>query len=286
MLTATCPKCGRVNRVADESAGQKVPCGQCGATVRVPGEATVGAPAAAGEAWPPPPTASVGTAAVASAPPPRPAAAFAAPPRRRLGFRFNRITLGMIIGGGVMGFFGSQELLLASRASATPQDITCEQLGKTGYGRNAHVRVHDFLVMPNYVYKEEEHSTKWQDVWVPLASFESAKAHLKDDGKPDWDAVRASGEVRVLLLSHDVPNEAAIEAVDNADTIDGMVINSIDSLGSEEKAKLAEDYPKMSLDTCVILEHNRHPNHMKGLGLVVGGVALAIGGLVVMLKPR
>ena len=69
-------------------------------------------------------------------------------------------------------------------------------------------------------------------------------------------------------------------AVADRETVQGMVVNEIESLDSEEKRILSESYPGIDFDRCTIFEHGRKP---KGMGMIAayigGGGLLALLGL-------
>lgn len=62
-------------------------------------------------------------------------------------------------------------------------------------------------------------------------------------------------------------------------TIDGMILNKIDSLGSKERAALAADLPGADLDKLWLLEQGRLPESMAHAAAMLGvGVTILLGG--------
>ena len=59
----------------------------------------------------------------------------------------------------------------------------------------------------------------------------------------------------------------------------GLVVNRIEELGSEEKDLLRQDYPGLDFNKCLILEEGRQPSEFGAVFLMGGGgLALLLGG--------
>ena len=70
------------------------------------------------------------------------------------------------------------------------------------------------------------------------------------------------------------------------DTIQGMVVNEIASLGSDEKKYLRQAYPGIDFARCWILEAGREPaGSGKMFALFGGGAALLLFGLKLIFVP-
>ncbi len=80
-----------------------------------------------------------------------------------------RILIAMIVVGGLMIYWGYQEMSLASKTEATAQTITCQDLSDSGPGDNANVQMSEFLLCTmSYVYEGVGNSdTTYKTVWVP-----------------------------------------------------------------------------------------------------------------------
>jgi hypothetical protein len=201
-----------------------------------------------------------------------------------------RFVLALVIGGGVLLYFGVQEFRLSSATKAEPQAITCAELAANGPGENAHVVMGDFLLC-SFAFVYEEKNNKWSKVWVPavplggefhrqLLSMVDAEGNLT--GEPTLPT-----DVKVIVKTSDVSNGDELGSMGEKDTLQGVVINNIESLGSEEKKILKESYPTVNFDECWILEVGRKPATMaKIAGLCGGGLALALSGIVLALRGR
>lgn len=200
-----------------------------------------------------------------------------------------RIKLLMIVGGVVLLVFGVQEYRLASEASQTPQSITCADLASNGPGTNAHVSVTKaFLCQQAIVFESKKNDqSNWTKIWVPAVPVDSAYVKmivtLGEANGGQLDTVPPPGDIRVLIKTSSVKNKTELEGFSlSALTwpVTGLVTNKIESLGSEEKKILEENYPGIDFAKCYIVDHERKPADAMKLGAMIGGGALIalIGG--------
>ncbi|MEX2216015.1 MAG: hypothetical protein WD768_18025 [Phycisphaeraceae bacterium] len=194
-----------------------------------------------------------------------------------------RFIIALMIGGAVLLYFGVQEMRLSSAAKAEPQTITCDNLAKNGPGDNAHIVLSDFILLAEGgVYEAKSGSdTNWITFWAPLVPY-GGEFHQEVMKKFDA-AGKLTGEmphpksIDVIFKTKSVKNEAALAVVSQQDTLAGMVVNKIDTLGSEEKKLLASSYPGIDFDKCWIIEHGRKPAGMgKIAGFLGGGAGLIL----------
>ncbi len=192
----------------------------------------------------------------------------------------------MIVLGGLMVYWGYQEMSLASKTDATPQTITCQALSDSGPGDNANVVMSDFLLCTMaYVYEGVGSSDSvYSTVWVPAVPLDGTyhrllKSMLDEEGNIVGDLPMPT-DLAVLVKTSKTPNDEALDRLAAADTLGGLVINEIASLDSEEKKLLSESYPGVDFDKVWILEHGRVPAGAgKMYGLMGGGLALLVLGL-------
>ena len=176
------------------------------------------------------------------------------------------------------------ELSLGRGTDGGPKTISCAELGDFGSRANPYIEMTDFLLCEqSYIYKEEY--GKWKAVWIPAVPLEGVYhervADLLDQGVPD-EEIPPPDDVLVLVKLTSVKNEYDVSRVGEQDTVTGMVVNRISSLGSEEKKLLREAYPGIDFDRCWIVHADRTP--MSGsviFGMLVGAVLL----LVISLWP-
>jgi hypothetical protein len=204
-----------------------------------------------------------------------------------------RILLAMIVGGGVLVFLGIQEMRLAGASKSEPQSITCAQLIKNGVGDNAHVAMGDFYI-PNsaFCYEGSKYGSEWKTIWIPAVPtdgeyFKRLQALHKAGKLGDGPIAPQPHEIRLIIKSTKVKNEAQLNALDSQETIQGMIVNKIDSLGTKERKILAESYRGVDLDSCLILEHGREPASAgKSFGMMGGGGLLSVLGVLGFVKRK
>lgn len=193
-----------------------------------------------------------------------------------------RLAIILVVLGGMAAYYGVQEWRLAASASATPQEISLKDLIARGPGDNAHILLKEFIPCDNYIYSKKENNNNWDEVWVPvippdaLPKLENLK--LGPGALPLQQQI-APGNVQAIIKSTHIHNETELERLEKQPTLQGMVVNKISSIGSEEKTKLIESYPGTDFNRCLIIEDGRTP---AGMGLVVaslggGGVLVLVG---------
>jgi hypothetical protein len=201
-----------------------------------------------------------------------------------------RILLVMILLGGALVYVGVQEKRLAAASKPEPQNVTCAELIKNGPGDNAHVVMSDYLILDSLCYETGRSGKAWTTVWVPAVPF-GGEYH-----KQIIDAAKAGNlnaqiptprDFRVLIKSGKIRDAEALDALTGQDTIQGVVVNKISSLGRKERKILADSYPSANLDNVLILEHGRTPASAgKSYGMMGGGGALALLGVFGMVKRK
>jgi hypothetical protein len=198
-----------------------------------------------------------------------------------------RLILALVIGGGFLTFIGVQDFRLNQASKAEPQEITCVDLVANGPGDNALIVIGDFLLC-DFAFVYEEKGNDWSKVWVPAVPL-GGEFHQKllsmvgEDGRLTGE-VPMPKDVKVIVKSTDVSNERELSNLAEKDTLQGLVINQIESLGSEEEKILKESYPTVDFDDCWIVEVGRAPATIGRIaGFFLGGVALmVIGGLIAL----
>lgn len=200
-----------------------------------------------------------------------------------------RIAIALLIGGGLLTFFGYNEHKLASSADSEPQTITAADLIANGYGDNAHVNIKDFemITWETIVLTPEDNPNKFEKVWAPVIAFDDP--YIQELQALPEDAQAAppyKGQVALILYSTDIPGNGQLESVAMADTVQGLVINEIDKLGGDELKELKKSL-SIDPDKVIIVEHNRKP---KSTGItmlmMVGGVLLILAGPALFFMGR
>lgn len=199
-----------------------------------------------------------------------------------------RFNIALVIVGGVLVFFGIQEMRLSSGCKNEPQKISCAQLCEKGTGENSHVEMTDFVLPESvFVYNESTKGGGYTCIWIPAVPIDG------DYVKEYQKAMEAGTQpptptgLKVIVKSKSVKNEKDLEALAGRDSIQGVVVNKIESIGSEEKKILVQSYPGSNIDTCLILEVGRKPAGMgKIAGFFAGGIVAAGLGIVLLISKK
>ncbi len=184
--------------------------------------------------------------------------------------------LGLLLGPGCV-YLTWQQFLLHRRGTATPKEIRLEDLARGGPPANVHVRVTDFSPGPRFVIdNRHEHG---QNIFIPL---------FPRGAEP------RGGLLKVVLKSSKVRNEEGVQSLRAHNSITGVIVNDIDNIGLQQKAKLSNLYPFANIDSALLLAHDyRFPNttllalYAAGsAALVLVGLASALGSVMLALKPK
>ena len=203
-----------------------------------------------------------------------------------------RILLAMIIGGGVLIFLGVQEMRLASGAKQEPASVSCSDLIRNGPGDNAHILLKDFFISPAaFVYESAKSGGNWKTIWVPVvpqggAYHQQVLSMVKPDGTLTGE-LPVPTDIRVIVKSSKVATESDLDALADQETLQGVIVNKIASLGGKEKKILTESYPTANFDNVYILEHDRKPASAgKSYGMMGGGGVLAVLGVLGFFRSK
>jgi len=191
-----------------------------------------------------------------------------------------------VVLGGVLAFYGFNEYRLGNVAKAEPRTVKLADLITNGPGDNAHVIITDYLPDENIVFTYRKSKFEitdgsnkpWNEAYMPLHPNQGGAGGPGMPGMPGMQPT--TGPVRFILKTTTAKNKGELDSIIRAGRIQGVIINSIASLGSEVSKLLRESYPTADLNSVLILEANRKPSPPTfGLALAaLGAVLVLIGG--------
>lgn len=194
-----------------------------------------------------------------------------------------RLKIGLLIGGALLAFFGARDLWLNMFASSEPVqvDLAALEAGQQLTDNNVKIGRH-VAAFPDLVYEAREKSGGGGgDLDVnytiyPIVSLSKEDQKRENGVKPDFAPLKTP---RVLVKSYKYRKESELpsEAV-TRDSMQGMVINSVESLDNEAKQLINQAYPGVNFDQVVIVEEGRKPTIIKGALMLLGGVVLVGAG--------
>jgi len=218
-----------------------------------------------------------------------------------------RLKLALVVIGGVMVFFGVQEMRVSSGTTADPAEVDLAELERERTLENNHIKVGDHVALYSvslYQYEATEFATgepgpgtKVTHCYYPIISLEHpfiaglARLDAEYGGLENVpDSVRGPDITDFALLVKSkrfktvgsIPDEFKDES-----SVQGLVINRIASLDSEEKKLIKDSFPAVDLDNVLILQEGRKPaSAAKWMGLTFGGGLLAMIGVALFFVGR
>ncbi len=198
-------------------------------------------------------------------------------------FGISRMLLALLVAGIGAITFGVKHWTLASACQATPQVLTGMELQQQGWGNNANIELTKAATLKCWVSCTEttssrrfQASTTKLSAFIPMISLESDYMKYLDKfysvkANEDKDPEMPK-EFCCILKLPDIKDDVDVERVAGLNRYNGVIINSIDSLSSDQKRLLREEFPGVNLSSVAILEYNRIPQSTaKGVSFVAGG---------------
>lgn len=200
-----------------------------------------------------------------------------------------RIKLALIAIGGFVAFMGYQEFKVSSGASADPVDVELASLEQGGDVPNTHVRITEHLALYGgsvYEYEQGKHESgppgagsKVNHCYYPILSAEHPfiLSAINDDDSDDTEIT----DFAVMVKTQRFETVGSIpDGIDAVDAVQGLIVNRITSLDSEEKDLVRSSFPDVNLDRLLILEDGRAPASIaKSGGMMAGGGLLSLVGI-------
>ena len=200
-----------------------------------------------------------------------------------------RIKIAMIIGGGVLAFFGIQEFRVSSGTSSAPEEVQLLQLEGGQIPENSHLKVGPhYAIYAGSIYEYEEskysasstpsNSAKVNVCYYPIVSKSHpfVEAVEREDDFFEFDQIAGLVKTKRFKKIGSIPEDLLADE----SNVQGLVVNRVDSLDKEEKKLLKENFPKVDIDRVLILEEGRQPSSLlKSGGMIMGGLALIAVGI-------
>jgi hypothetical protein len=219
-------------------------------------------------------------AAAATAAPARPADT-EKPPARKGG---TGGCLLLLIGIGVF-VWGAQEYWVSRGASEQPEDVDLAKLEAGERPGQNHIRLGKHLrLYPSLIFATPKSQKDSKDPPVSYSFYPIISPSHPELARVRIEDVAAAGddmhlrEFTVLVRTEQftrlgqVPHGPAVE-----NSIQGMVINSISSLSSDEAKLIKDSFPNLDTNRIVILEQDRMPaSLLKSFGMMAGGALLVL----------
>jgi len=205
-----------------------------------------------------------------------------------------RIKIAMIVLGGVLGFFGIQEFRVSSGTSSEPQHVELAQLEKGDIPKNTHLQIGSHYAVYGatiYEYEQSKYeassgpspSSKLTMCYYPIISLNHPFVEAMENDE-DFEF----GQLAVLVKTKRFKKFGAIPDVlmTEENAVQGLVINTVDSLDREEEKLLKQRFPRIDVDNVLILQEGRKPTSLFASGgMILGGLALILVGGALFFVP-
>ncbi|MFP4140472.1 MAG: hypothetical protein ACLFVH_08135 [Phycisphaerae bacterium] len=215
--------------------------------------------------------------------------------------------IGIMVLGGVLIYFGYQEYAVGAGAGSQPKRVDLAGIEQGGKLDNTHVQFGDHMRLYYGLVYTFENATGTNPsstdsvtkAYYPIISSEHMfarrmRALLEKHGDIDnipEEQLPQIEKFKVLLKSTEYDTAGEVDRlppVRESQSVKGLVVNSINSLDSEEESLIRQSFPGVDLDRIIILEKDRKPMSVAlSMGMIAGGVAMIafpVIGLVVMHK--
>ncbi len=174
------------------------------------------------------------------------------------------------IAGGVMVFLGIKDYNLTAVSSKEPERISLKSLIVRGPDSNPNIILTDFAPCDNFVY--ETKNGRWNKAWVPIVPREDLAPGQMSGGKPQ--------AVQAIMVSMKAHNQDELYNRVGQAAVRGLMLNRVESLGSQERNLLQESYPNTDFSRCLIIQEDRAPAGPTFLVIMIsGGLVATIVGL-------
>jgi hypothetical protein len=204
-----------------------------------------------------------------------------------------RIKIAMLILGGVLAYFGIQEFRVGMGSSTKPEAVDLAELENGTELTNNHVLIGEHVSdYAGVVYEYEEGSNKVTHAYYPIISeshrFFSdlnklAEKYPKLSDVPE-NEFPVIDDFKVLVKTKRFKTVSTIpEGLGNETKLQGLVINLVSSIKSEEKKLIKQAFPHFDSENVYVVEEGRKPTSMVlSIAMIAGGLLLALGGLAWM----
>ena len=218
-------------------------------------------------------------------------------------FRFKIIPIGIGI---FLGFLGYEEYSVSHQATIPATKVELSEIEASTELSNNFIQIgKHWSIYPAtiYEYQMEKYETGDPDenttvnyAYYPVVS-EKHPYLIKIDAlferygdeasipENEWPEFR---QFSVLVKTKRYKKIGSIpEDWEESESLEGLVINRIKSLNSEEEALLRQSFPQINLNEVLILEEGRLPSSKgKSIGLMSGGGLLILVGLMLLLQRK
>ncbi len=218
----------------------------------------------------------------------------------------SRLKLVLLVGGVMLAWFGVQELRVSRGTTDEPLDVALADVEQGKVPENNHWRLGEHFALYNACVYEYEQSrgavgepnamARVNYCYYPVVSNEhpliqklaELVSQYGDLDQAPQDEIPPLNGFAVVVKTKQFSTIGSIPSEwDKVAATEGLVINTIGSLKSDEAKMFKESFPQLNTDKLVILEAGRKPASLaKSGGMIGGGLAVSLAGLAWMIAGR
>ena len=190
----------------------------------------------------------------------------------------------------MLAWFGIQEFRLSSGTSVEPASVSLAELESGTEPGNGHVLIGEHVAdFAGCVYEYKEKNNKVTHAYYPVISQEHAffeelnelyekYPNIDDAPESEYPGI---DDFRVLVKTKRFKTIQSIpEGLQPMDSLQGLVINLVESVSGEEKKLIKSSFPKLNFEKVLIVEDNRKPlSTTVSMGMIGGGGLLTLLGI-------
>jgi len=206
-----------------------------------------------------------------------------------------RVWIAAVVLGGMLAFYGYKEVKVSSGASGKATEMNLAGLEKGEDLANPHIRLDaHWALYPVCIFEYEgvgqardHHKVNYTyyPVISPEHPFLVTLAKLEEEygdlDKAPEEKLPEIEDFAVLVKTKRFGTVGAIpDDILPAESVQGLVVNRISKLETEECRLLRESFPKINLDKVLLLDSDRRPTSVLGsYGLMLLGLLVVAGGI-------
>jgi hypothetical protein len=156
-------------------------------------------------------------------------------------FHLAKVAFFLALIGLLLMWAGRDQVQMAEAAKEPAVPISCRQLYESPGAFSGKVVLSEFLVGGQFVVITDEHDTRWDSVYLALVPADATEGFSTQD-------------IRAILSVTNARNEDALVERLQRDELECQVLGVSCGMNASEQARMAECYPGIPLERCVVLQ--------------------------------
>lgn len=198
---------------------------------------------------------------------------------------FYRVYIIIFFGGVALTIFGFKEFKVGNSSTGSAANIELRSIEAGTTPKNNHLRIGQHVAVYSesvFQYTERKGSSTQVTVNTPINFAYYPIISASPPARGGRPAEQTTQSFAVLVKSERFAKVGSIPDSDRMETsIQGLVINQIQSLGAEERALLRTSFPATNFSKVLILEVGRKPSSAIGaIAMMIAGGGICLGSVL------